>query len=220
MTGFANLSLQGIRAVMLDLDNTLYAYEPAHRTALHACWTRFAAHYPGTLEEAAFHALYRQYRSAVTQRLAPQGCCRSRLLAFQGLFETLGLGWRPAYDFAEQYWASFIAAMTPTRGASAFLGQCQAASIPICLVSDMESGIQMRKLERLNMAASIDFLVTSEEAGAEKPHPAIFARAWEKLSAHLPGLEKNACLMIGDDTKKDIEGARSFGIQAYQIAPA
>jgi putative hydrolase of the HAD superfamily len=45
----------------------------------------------------------------------------------------------------------------------------------------------------------VDYLVSSEEAGAEKPDPKVFELSLEKL-----GLKKDEVVMIGDNYEKDI----------------
>lgn len=54
----------------------------------------------------------------------------------------------------------------------------------------MTAYIQYKKLESLGAAPYIDFMVSSEEAGVEKPHPHLLRSAWKnpayrQLSVHL-----------------------------------
>ena len=90
-----------------------------------------------------------------------------------------------------------------------FLKTCKERNIQICVVTDMQAHFQVQKLKIDNL---IDYLVTSEEVGKEKPNPEMFLLALEKLD-----LQVNDVIMIGDNQKKDIEGARNLGIKAYQI---
>ena len=73
----------------------------------------------------------------------------------------------------------------------------------------MQATFQVEKLKKLNLSKYIDFLVTSEEAGAEKPDKKIFNLALQKMK-----LSKSKVIMIGDNIKKDIKGAESIGIKA------
>lgn len=84
--------------------------------------------------------------------------------------------------------------------------------LSVCAISDMQPNVQIKKLEKLEATKLIDFLVTSEEVGYEKPEPIIFEKALKKLH-----LEKSEVIMIGDDQLKDIEGAKSFGIKAFKF---
>ncbi len=67
-------------------------------------------------------------------------------------------------------------------------------------------------LERCELAARLDGVVTSASAGTRKPDPAIFAAALE-----LARCDPEAVLHVGDSRAEDIEGARVAGIRALLI---
>jgi putative hydrolase of the HAD superfamily len=62
---------------------------------------------------------------------------------------------------------------------------------------------------RVGLTEHIDFVVTSQDAGANKPHPPIFLEALAHAAA---GAEE--ALLVGDSLEADIDGARGVGIQA------
>ena len=72
----------------------------------------------------------------------------------------------------------------------------------------MTAYIQYKKLESLGAAPYIDFMVSSEEAGVEKPHPHLFEICVEKA-----GVQAVECAFIGDNVRKDIEGAWESGMK-------
>ncbi len=74
---------------------------------------------------------------------------------------------------------------------------CKKNSIKICLITDLTASIQFRKIINTKMDKYIDFVVTSEEAGVEKPDSVIFSLALSKL-----GLSSGEVIMIGDDKKR------------------
>ncbi len=67
-------------------------------------------------------------------------------------------------------------------------------------------------LDRCGLAEHLDGAVSSAEAGARKPDPAIFEPA---LS--LAGCEPGEALHVGDTREEDLEGARAAGIPALLI---
>ena len=71
----------------------------------------------------------------------------------------------------------------------------------------MLAGIQMRKIRQLGLAERVDFLVTSEEAGRDKPDAAIF-----RLALYKAGCAASEALMVGDNFAHDISGAHRVGI--------
>jgi putative hydrolase of the HAD superfamily len=67
-------------------------------------------------------------------------------------------------------------------------------------------------LDRCGLGELLDGAVSSAEAGARKPDPAIFAEALE-----LAGCEPEEALHVGDSPEEDLEGARAAGIRALLL---
>lgn len=82
----------------------------------------------------------------------------------------------------------------------------------VCILTDLTVHIQHRKIKKLGLVDYVDFLVSSEEVGVEKPHPYIFTRALQKLKC-----SASKALMIGDSWAKDIVGANAIDIQSIWI---
>src|SRR3989339_612910 len=138
------------------------------------------------------------------------------LLDFQVFFEKIyGMTEiRMTERFEDIYWKNFVKKMILVSGMMVFLKKCRKLNIKICIVSDLTTKIQFKKICFLKLDKYIDYVVTSEEAGAEKPFPNIFQLALDKLK-----LGKGEVIMIGDHHKKDIQGAKSFGIKkVYQVS--
>ncbi len=69
-----------------------------------------------------------------------------------------------------------------------------------------------RVLERCGLDGMLDGAVSSAEAGASKPDPAIFAAALE-----LAGCEPAEAVHVGDTADEDVAGARAAGIRPLLI---
>jgi putative hydrolase of the HAD superfamily len=67
-------------------------------------------------------------------------------------------------------------------------------------------------LERCGLADALDGVVSSAEAGARKPDPAIFTPALE-----LAGCRAGEALHVGDTAGEDVAGARAAGIEALLL---
>ena len=199
-------------AVLLDLDGTLYPYGPAHAAGLEGA-ALAAANLLG-LEAPDFRARYDASRAEIQAALGGTASSHSRLLYFQRLVEGLGRGPAPGASLAleEAYWSRYLAAARLFPGSKEFLDDLCRAGIPSALVTDLTAATQLRKLVALGLEQSFQAIVTSEEAGRDKPHPAIFALAMEKLRPP-PG----PVWMIGDDPRADIEGAaHALGAVTFQ----
>ena len=135
------------------------------------------------------------------------------MLYFQRMFENLKMNAQlHALKTYEIYWDVFLKSMKLYEGAGIFLQLTK--DVPICLVTDLTAHIQHRKLLELNIEKYINFMVSSEEAGIEKPHSHIFEMALSKLK-----LQPNDVIMIGDNFQKDIVGASLLGIRSFWINP-
>ena len=77
-------------AIFIDLDNTLYAYNPAHEAAMLAVSDKVTAAFG--IATGHFLELFSQARKNVKQRLSENPSARSRLLYFQEMLELMGLG--------------------------------------------------------------------------------------------------------------------------------
>lgn len=210
---FQDVDLTGVKGILIDIDNTLYPYESAHKKAVKACYDFFKGDWTiFSFEE--FCAKYLEKRIEVKKRLKLQGNSRSRFFAFQGLFEEMNIprAFREALKYEKLYWKKFMENMELSAGALNFLKQCDRKKIRICVVSDMQARFQVKKLQTLEVDHLVDYLVTSEEVGVEKPDSLIFRTALKKLD-----LRSDEVVMIGDDEQKDIRGAESVGIRSFKV---
>ena len=195
------------RALFLDLDNTLYAYAPCHRAALLAC-ARVARKRAG-LSLARFTALYLRCRAEIHHRLARWAASHHRMLYFQEMAEAIrGRTDGPlALELYDTYWNVYLSRMRLAPGAAELLSHLNAREIPCVVVSDLTAREQLRKLTVLRIQSKVNFLVTSEEAGEEKPGAAIFRLAFRKARCK-PG----DAWMVGDSLERDVAGAQRLGI--------
>lgn len=69
-------------------------------------------------------------------------------------------------------------------------------------------------LDRLGLASSIDVMVFSNEHGACKPQPSIFASLREAL-----GVEYDEMMFVGDNLYVDVHGAQRLGITGVHFDP-
>lgn len=200
-----------VKGVLLDLDNTFYRYAPCHEAALRAAKQEFA-----TLGMALpdFETAYTDARNTVHARLHGQAGSHSRLLYFYTMLADIesGRAIDASLRLERAYWDAFMPQMALVPGISNFLAECRKSGTKVGIVSDLTTRIQFEKIAFLGVAPLIDFILTSEEAGAEKPSEKIFALALERI-----GQKAEDVIMIGDDLERDIKGASDMGIRSIQI---
>jgi HAD superfamily hydrolase (TIGR01549 family) len=210
-----DVEFNSLKGVLIDIDNTIYPYLPNHINALKASYQFYKESF-GSLDLSyeEFSDEYRCARNRVTEQYANTGACRSRLLAFHLLSCKFKLPkpYIAARDLEKKYWDQFIDGMEIFPYIYQFLKKCKSRNLIISAVTDMQFQIQVRKLEKLNLIKYIDYLITSEEAGTEKPNKDIF-----ELALSIMGLNADEVIMIGDSIEKDIAGANNVGIKPIYL---
>jgi putative hydrolase of the HAD superfamily len=92
------------------------------------------------------------------------------------------------------------------------LGLLKQRKLKLGLITNgLESDIR-EVLPKIGLAGFFDVEVTSNLAGAVKPHRAIFIHALEKL-----GIVPSEALYVGDLVDRDYGGARSCGLKALLL---
>ncbi len=202
-----------IKAVVFDLDDTLYGYEALDREAR----DRVKELVCGELKIAAevYEEAYAYGRSETKRQLADMAASHNRLLYCQKTLEYLGVNPMPfSLRMYEAYWGTFLEKMRLFDGVREFVDRMREQGITMMICTDLTAHIQHRKIEALGLVEDIKYLVTSEEAGKEKPAPEMFALCLKKL-----GVEPAEVCYIGDSPAKDVEGAEAAGMQAVQFYP-
>lgn len=212
MSNFERIMIPGdTRGILMDLDNTCYQYEPCHAKAIHTA-QKVAEDKLGLIPD--FTARYNEAQKITKSRAPGQAASHSRLHYFHELVN--GIDPTQAVSLAlaleDIYWATFIKSMQPLPGLYDFLDNMTARKIPVVVVTDLTTQLQFKKIVALDLESRINGVVTSEMAGVEKPHPAIFTLGLRKL-----GFKPMEVVMIGDDLKKDIAGASAIGIHTIHI---
>ena len=194
------------RALLVDIDDTLYAYAPAEEAGIAAVEALFPA--------VPMRRVYLQARGDLVRERPAHAAGRCRVSVFLRVAEVLQMPQPPARaaELEAVYRAAFLAAMSPHPEVVQFIERCRNDGARLCAVTDTLLRPQLMKLEALQLRDLFDAVVTAEETGVEKPHPQMFAAALSKLNA-APG----DALMIGDHAERDIAGARACGIAAVQV---
>ena len=200
-------TLRAPRAIIFDTDNTLYAYDQPHAKASAATEAK-AVRLLGA-DAADVRAAFAQARADVKRQLGHTASSHSRLLYFQRGIEMLGRKTQLliTLDLEQTYWRTFLSQCSLFPGVRELLINLRNSDISTAIITDLTSQIQFRKIIYFGLDDCFDYVVTSEEAGADKPDPAPFKLAIEKL-----GVEPDRIWMVGDSVQCDVEGARDFGI--------
>lgn len=196
---------------ILDLDNTLYDYKAPHKIAIKRVLSDFEDEFG--LDRGRVEESFEAARKRTHEALLNTAASHNRLLYFQKMLELNDINSLDhAMKYYDIYWDTFLESMKLFEDASLFLENIRAAGCGVCILTDLTAHIQYRKIEKLDLSGFVDFIVTSEEAGIEKPHPKMFNLALTKLNCN-----KNQAIMIGDNWEKDILGACAVDLKAIWI---
>lgn len=205
-----------IKAVFFDLYGTLAGFDPSR----FEIQSRAAADFGFTVTEdgvlrgyaAADRFMAEQNLSAPLRTLDEEGKqaffaeYERRVLAGSGITvdaETAGAVWRRVRQIP--YEMTIYADVEPT------LSALRERELTLGVISNMNlTGEALAR--NLDLTGKVDFVVTSLEAGVEKPYAPIFNEALARA-----GVTADEAVHVGDQITSDIEGARGVGIHPVLI---
>ena len=203
-----------VRAVLFDLDDTLFDHRQSARAALQAVHRSHAAAVD-LAELERHHGIYLEemHLEVLAGRIGLDDARRER---FRRVFSALGVALDPAAvdAVASAYRSGYMTARRPLNGAAALLAALRPHA-RIAIVTNNLLDEQQDKLECCGLAPLVDALVASEDVGVSKPDPAIFRIALERA-----GVDVSTAVMVGDSWANDVAGARGAGIRAVWFNPA
>ena len=212
LTIMSKKNLSRPKAIIFDTDNTLYPYLPAHRAALKLVKLK-AVELLG-VDEESFMKAFNVSRKEVKDQLGSTASSHSRLLYFQKTIEHLEMGTKIflTLDLEQTYWREFLANARLFPGVKDFLMQLQKDKVKTANITDLTAQIQFRKMVYFGLDNLFDYVVTSEEAGSDKPSREPFQLALNKLN-----IDAKDIWVVGDDPQSDISGGKKFGMVTMQI---
>lgn len=198
-----------IKAILLDLDNTLYNYSPCNNHANQEIWKETANIFNLPFEQV--EQAFKEARLSFKKSLHGTASSHSRLLYIQKMIELLAQKADAALVLRLHglFWDAYIQKMIISDEIKETLRKFKEKGIRIIIVTDLTLDIQMRKMVHTQINTLVDSIVSSEEAGVEKPNQRIFELALEKA-----GCKAEECIFVGDDYEKDIQGALAMHIRA------
>ena len=120
-----------------------------------------------------------------------------------------------AADLAWTFRRASTSLLRTYPGATDLLASLHAAGLRTVLVSNAQSCYTRPELTLLGLDRALDRIVISSEEGIRKPSPDFFRIALER-----EGLDPSRVLMVGNDERCDIIGARSAGIDGAYLRTA
>lgn len=200
-----------IKAVLFDLDDTLYDHRFSSRNGLEILKLNFDCfkNVPlDELEKEHLKLLNEIHLSKVLSGLLTIDEARAE--RYKRLFSKYGIDANA--EIIEKARNLYSTAYTSNRRAvpgAAELLEMLKGNFKIAIVSNNFGSEQKAKIDVCGFGKYLDAIVTSAEVGFTKPSPEIFLLALDKLKC-----QPDEAVMIGDSWDMDITGARNAGIRA------
>lgn len=202
-----------LRAILFDLDDTLFDHSYCARVALetvyraHVCFSAQAFDEFVSTHAEHLETLHSEVLAGAINLDA------ARVERFRRLLLSAGGGPDQAAGAAAMYREGYVGARRAVRGAADLLAELRSHA-PIVIVSNNLLGEQRDKLEYCGLAQYVDALVVSEEAGVPKPDPEIFRQALQAVR-----VSPAEAVMVGDSWTADVAGAHAAGIVPIWFNP-
>ncbi len=211
-----------IRAIFLDLDDTLCAYWDASKIALRET---FAKHAPeGVSPEQmtkAWAEAFRKFSPDLKKTdwyptyLKTGGVTRIE----QMRLALLELGYddpERAKSLGDSYGFLRDQNLQLFPEALEFLVAIK-AKYPLGVMTNGPADIQRQELQTLGIEHYFDVFLIEGELGFGKPDPRVYQMGFDQMAAKLPGLKPEEILMIGNSYRHDILGAMEAGWQTAWV---
>ncbi len=200
-----------LKAVLFDLDDTLFDHRHSSRSGLSVLQREFPDHIGkiplDELERTNLEILNAVHVEVLAGALTPD---EARAKRFGKLLRSYGL--EPSAEqlqrVASDYRLSYQSSRRAVRGAQRLLLELRKRGLKTAIVSNNLVDEQMDKLRHCELAHLLDSLTISEEAGYTKPDVRIFQTALDRL-----GCRSEEVVIIGDSWENDILGGRAAGIR-------
>jgi putative hydrolase of the HAD superfamily len=188
-----------MRAVLLDLDDTLYPERSYFESGLAAVAAWVAAREgadDGAWRERLARDVAAHGRDGVLDRVEPPpGRTREQ--------------WRAALLHV---YRTHAPRLVPFGDVEPFLARARSEGVKLGLVTDGKSRVQWRKLEALGLDRRLDAIVCSDDLDGRKPDAAPFLAA-----AALLDVPPEACTYVADDASKDFVAPHRLGMATIQV---
>ena len=205
-----------IKAILFDLDDTLFDYEYAHQRALKKVFSELQKIV--WMKKELLEIVFEMAQQDVKRQLIGLSASHNRDLYFQKVFEKINLQNQKKIKpkqiiiLFKAYREVFYKNVKIEKSSINLLKYLKTKGLKTWIVTDSQLYSQLKKIEILDISEYVDVLVSSEEAWAEKPQSSPFLLATHRLRV----LAEN-CVMVWDNISRDIDWARALGMKGIWI---
>jgi putative hydrolase of the HAD superfamily len=190
-----------IKAVLFDLDGTLYDRDAAMRSLAYDQFAAFRDALQPRVDESRFTSRFIE--------LDDHGYA-SRSDVYRRLADEFGLDNWLTVDLERHFWEAYSRRCDISSDTWHTLQALRAAGKRLGIVTNGQTEWQSRKLDGLGLGSFFDVVIISEKEGIRKPDARIFERARERCGVDRP----SETMFVGDHPEVDVAGAHAAGMVA------
>ncbi len=200
-----------IKAVFLDIDNTLLDFKACSRLSMKKAFAECGLPYTEDM-----YATFHRVNDGLWSQIEQGTLTREQLHATRWNLILRELGMNGDGQAVEARFLEHLATdAVPVDGAYDLLEYLY-PRYTVCIASNAPYEQQLRRLTTVNMLRFFHKQFISEKLGAAKPSEAFFAACFAELN----GIKPQESVMIGDSLTADIGGGKAFGMHTCWYDPA
>ncbi len=194
-----------IKAVLLDVDNTLLDFDLGAKQAAKEIFDGLGLEYPEDL-----HTVFTRINNALWQNIEKGILTKEQLyeIRWQLIFDELGVK-ANGREFESLFRERLKESAIPVDGVLELV-KYLSGKYTLCIASNGPYGQQIRRLKKAGLYGYIKHFFVSERIGAPKPGREFFEHCLKELSP----IKREEVIMIGDSLTADISGAAAFGMKS------
>ena len=202
-----------IKAVLFDIDGTIFDRHEAHRQIYRAFKHEFTSLFDNIDDYMLMTIYYEAERMAGEYLYTDNDTKLIHLYQFQMFLTMLGHDDGYAQKMADFYTAYYINTKAEIQDARKVIEQLS-QQYQLGVISNGASPVQQNKLKSLGIDQLMKRVIVSGDVGMFKPDPNIFQKAADDL-----GLETGDCLYVGNTYDHDIMGGSEAGMLTCWFNP-
>ena len=200
------------KAMLIDLDDTILAYEPGSVDVLRTVCADYADKLPDWTVEQLVAGIdsYRRWfwSDPARHQRARLSTSNIRHEIMIGAFRQMGIqSLRIARSMGDAYGRERERRVRPFPGAVETLATLQQAGVRMALITNGNSASQRGKIDRFDLERYFDLIIIEEEFGVGKPDERVYLHALDQLDA-----QPHETWMIGDNLAWEVEAPQRLGI--------
>jgi len=188
-----------MKAVLFDLDGTLYDRDEVVLRVAHEQYDRFRARFGDSDRDAVI---------ARTLEFDDHGYAR-RVDVYRRVLDGMDVDAQLAADLESDFWDCYCRHCGQPPDTVATLEALRRAGKKLGVITNGPIDWQSRKLRTLGLEPYFDDVIISDAVGVAKPDAKIFRLALDRL-----GVAPAEAMYVGDHPQIDIAGARGAGLSA------